>query len=299
MDWLHHPRFAVQRDRALDVLKRNEYQFRRIDKVLFLCGGKDSIRREHLAEHLRRNHARLRLFYAERVWTAIASRTDATNALDVEEKLASLADIVVVIVESPGTFAELGAFAISPPLRSKLLPILDVNHLGSESFIATGPIRWIDSDSVFRPSLWVTMDRILEAVPAFDERIARISITKAARIADLTTSPKHLVFFVSDIVAVFGPCPMEHVTFAIDRILGPHTRVDVSFHIAIGCAMGIVQSFSFDGLTMYYRPLDDGRLPSFQKSRHLDIASMRAEMLSVMQTCEPCVPVLQQLARQS
>lgn len=95
--------------------------------MLFLCGAAGSRNRDTLRDYLRKHSQRLNLFYAERVWEQIASQA-GRSALKMESDLADLADLVVIIVESPGTFAELGAFSLSDPLRKKVLPIVDSHH---------------------------------------------------------------------------------------------------------------------------------------------------------------------------
>src|SRR5438128_76719 len=111
MLWLNHPKFARVRDEILTAVQKNEYLFRRTPNVLFLCGAIKSKPRDRLAEYIRKKRDDTLVFYAEQVWSAI-SRLEDLGALEMEAKLAALSDIVVVIVESPGTFAELGAFSL-------------------------------------------------------------------------------------------------------------------------------------------------------------------------------------------
>ena len=144
--WLNHPRYVPTRERLIGYLQSDRYRFRRLDPVILLCGGADSSRRATLRDYLRRHNPKLSLFYAERVWEHIASRA-TRGALKMEEDLAHLADLLIIIVESPGTFAELGAFSLSESLRLKLLPIVDTAYRHEQSFIATGPLRWIDAES--------------------------------------------------------------------------------------------------------------------------------------------------------
>jgi hypothetical protein len=81
----------------------------------------------------------------------------------MESDLAALADLVIIIVESAGTFAELGAFSLSDPLRKKVLPIVDAQFRDQPSFISTGPLRWIDAESAFAETIYVSLPKILEA----------------------------------------------------------------------------------------------------------------------------------------
>jgi hypothetical protein len=228
-------------------------------------------------------------FYAESVWTFVSARYSGRNALEVEALLAALADIVVIVVESPGTFAELGAFANSDPLRRKLLPLLDRAHRHAESFVTTGPVRWIDAESVFRPSLWLDLDRLLASVDEIEHRLDTIADTRVLLAGDLGSNPKHLTFLVCDLIAVFGPCPAHHLTAAIEGITGKNaSSLDLSLCLGLALALGLIRSFHHDGMEMFYRPLDDGRLRAFQRRhRGLDIPTLRAEVLSAMLACPP------------
>jgi len=51
--------------------------------------------------------------------------------------------MLLLVVESPGTYAELGAFSYAEHLRPKLLPILDRTYRHEDSFLASGPIKWL------------------------------------------------------------------------------------------------------------------------------------------------------------
>jgi hypothetical protein len=282
VDWLNHPRYSRIRDRALECLASDKYGFRRLQPVMFLCGGLGSERRDRLAEYVRKYHKQMMVFYAEDVWTFITSQASTTNALAMEERLAQLADMILVVVESPGTFAELGAFAISEPLRRKMLPVLDASHQLSESFLKTGPVKWIDADSLFSPSIWTSMDSILAGASDLDERIKRIPRAHAESLDDVPKSPKHLVFFISDLITVFGPCPASHISHYLDILLP--NDVDLPFALGLGKALGLIKSFRHATEELYFRPLQDGRLPTFQmKRKFVDLPTVRAEVLGALQ----------------
>ncbi len=296
MDWLQHPKFVPVRDTVLASLKQKEYQFKKVGTVLFLCGGFRSPRRERLAEYLRRHQKEALIFYAEAVWDMIAQYSPSSNALKAEEQLALLADAVIVIVESPGTFAELGAFAISPPLRKKLLPILDERHIGEKSFLKSGPVSWVDRESQFAPSIWVCLDRILECMDQARERLSRIPAESPGKVRNLLDRPKHLVFFVSDLVSIFGPCPADYVNFFTQQVLGVRDSFEIPFLLGLGKAMGILNSFSIDGREMFYRPLTNGNLIPFQNPKvDIDFATLRARVVSAMLSCCPARKALEQM----
>jgi hypothetical protein len=299
MDWLRHPSVARERSRAIAALRNDKYDFRRLKKVVFLCGGQGSTRRDDLRSYFARHVDDAMVFYAEAVWPIIAAAVGSANALEVEERLANLADICIVIVESPGTFAELGAFAMSAPLRKKLLPILDSKHFGAKSFLETGPVRWVDADSNFGPSIWTDLDTILTAISEIEDRFGRLGKSRPGRVEVVAASPKHLLFFVCDLVSVFGPCPAAHVAGAVNEILEIDLpQGEVAFYLALGTAMGLLGNFLSGGVELFYRRLQDGALIAFQRKRHIDLATLRASMLSAMQSCRLCELPLAELARQ-
>jgi hypothetical protein len=98
MLWLNHPKFVRVRDGILDVFSRNEYRFRRTPNVLFLCGGHGSKPRERLAQYIRKRRSDTLVFYAETVWATI-SKIEQMSALEMEAKLASISDIVMIFIE--------------------------------------------------------------------------------------------------------------------------------------------------------------------------------------------------------
>src|SRR4051794_3602513 len=117
--WLHQPRLHRARERIVSSLSSEHYRFRRLSPVVFICGGLGSTPRDKLRDYLRHWLPDLQVFYAERVWELIAS-DPGLGALKMESDLAALSDLIIIVVESPGTFAELGAFSHVPDLRKKL-----------------------------------------------------------------------------------------------------------------------------------------------------------------------------------
>ena len=53
----------------------------------------------------------------------VESANDGRNLLDIENIIGAYADSIIIILESPSTFAELGAFANNPELVKKILVI--------------------------------------------------------------------------------------------------------------------------------------------------------------------------------
>ena len=124
----------------------------RPSKFLFLCGGgvsnpnyKASSLRDYLYR-VRPTQARLRteLVLAEKA-TQLYRDTHYADLISFEEDIARIAAVVLVIAESPGALAELGAFATNDAISRVLRIILQEKYASSESFIRFGPVRRIEN----------------------------------------------------------------------------------------------------------------------------------------------------------
>jgi hypothetical protein len=69
-----------------------------------------------------------------------------SDLISFEEDIARIATIVLVIAESPGSLAELGAFASNETIRRALRIIIQTSHSIDESFIRYGPVERIKND---------------------------------------------------------------------------------------------------------------------------------------------------------
>jgi hypothetical protein len=223
----------------------------------------------------------------------------------MESDLALLADLVIVIVESPGTFAELGAFSLADPLRKKLLPIVDVKYRDQPSFISTGPLRWVDRESDFGPTIYAALPRVLEAVDQVEERIMRIPKSHSVKISDLATSPKHLVSFLSDLIAVIYPTTVEGVEDYIGRIAPSvlSSEINIPTLIGLAAAMELVRTTSIESggrkQTFYWPGTPKAVERPFHHRRLLDLPSQRADHLSVLLAISEAKAVLDEIGKLS
>ena len=69
------------------------------------------------------------------------------DLLTFEEFLAEVSDCIILFVESPGTFSELGTFAYADRLfADKLIVVVDEKYENDKSFIITGPVAKAKKD---------------------------------------------------------------------------------------------------------------------------------------------------------
>ena len=107
---------------------------------VFLCGGagKEHIRDKVRFELEKRGY---QILYPEDLFVDIINNDKRADLLDYENLLADNADIVCVICESPGSFAELGAFVQNEIINKRMVAAINHRYKRDKSFIMLGPIR--------------------------------------------------------------------------------------------------------------------------------------------------------------
>lgn len=113
-------------------------------KFIFLCGAAykkdkyDDSNRGIIHKYLKSKSNHFFIVLSEKLWE---DNFDANiDLLTFEEFLAEVSDTIILFVESPGSFCELGAFAYAEKLFSdKLIIVIDEKFKNDKSFIITGP----------------------------------------------------------------------------------------------------------------------------------------------------------------
>lgn len=141
----------------------------RTEVSIFLCGGRindpKSLRRP-LRERIEKTASqyKYRVYYPETLFLELILGHERRSLLALENLLARCVGAVAIIVESPGTFAELGAFANHAELSKKLIVIMDEKFRTHQSFINLGPLRSLKSDRrwaiIFEPFDRPDLDRL-------------------------------------------------------------------------------------------------------------------------------------------
>ena len=113
--------------------------------TVFLCGAditqKDKIRYK-IANALKWEYW-YDIIYPEDIFDELLYSSKTKDLLSLEGLLADSVDAIVLIPESPGSFAELGAFANDEKLRKKLICIVDKKYKKDKSFINQGPLKLV------------------------------------------------------------------------------------------------------------------------------------------------------------
>jgi hypothetical protein len=131
-----------------DDIYKPAYTFK---TTVFLCGAdinqKDKIRHQ-IAQALKWEFW-FDIIYPEDIFDELLYSSKTKDLLSLEGLLADSVDAVVIIPESPGSYAELGAFANDEKLRKKLICVVDKKYQKDKSFINQGPLKLVKKENSF------------------------------------------------------------------------------------------------------------------------------------------------------
>ncbi|GAC02869.1 MAG: retron St85 family effector protein [Paraglaciecola sp.] len=115
--------------------------------TVFLCGGEisnQSNARSKMATIFSK-YPRYELLYPEDLFDDLLAGQGQHSLLKLENILADSVDAIVLFPESPGSFAELGAFSNNKELAKKMVVVANKKFKSDKSFINYGPNRLIKS----------------------------------------------------------------------------------------------------------------------------------------------------------
>lgn len=98
----------------------------------------------------------------------------AEDVLSFEEVLAEISDWIIIVVESPGTYCELGAFVLKPNFMEKTYIINEDKPDYKKSFITRGPIKKVSDYNSERVILHNGLENI-KISTEFNEKIAELA----------------------------------------------------------------------------------------------------------------------------
>lgn len=113
---------------------------------IFLCGGASGrtniSKRDQLREQLEKNK-KISIFYPEDMFMEFLNRKKY-DLLTLESFLADNSDLILIVCESPGSFAELGAFVNNESTLNKVVVLIQKKYKKAKSFIRQGPVQHVE-----------------------------------------------------------------------------------------------------------------------------------------------------------
>ncbi|WP_353959870.1 retron St85 family effector protein [Aquisalimonas lutea] len=103
--------------------------------------------RSELKRHLEEQYQVTVVFGEELDRITTKPSTQAVDLQTLEARYAHLVDFTVLMLESPGSIAELGTFTMTDNIRPRLYTAVDQSFYGDSSYIARGPLSILSAHS--------------------------------------------------------------------------------------------------------------------------------------------------------
>lgn len=221
-----------------------------ISKFVFLCGAnknKDTIseRRNALINFSNKHLPHTQFFLAEKIFSTLKDEGHKVNILDIEHEISNFADHILIVLESPSSFTELGAFS-SKALRNKLIVINDSKFSTSPSFINLGPLKAIEESTSKNNIIQYKMkvdgihkvDTIGDVFSPLFELLKEPLKPKASALKLELCNPanqfdKISAMFIHDLVFLTGPIAHKELVEILKLIFDEKDNFKLSEHLAI------------------------------------------------------------------
>lgn len=144
-------------EELLGYVELDELRFQWPSVFIFFCGGSssgepyDPVSLRHYLLNERKIEARLdgNVILAEAA-NQLYRDSSYTDLITYEEDIAKISRVILLIAESAGSLAELGAFSSSEQIKKKLSVLMQQKYFDAESFVRFGPIERLQKDDESR-----------------------------------------------------------------------------------------------------------------------------------------------------
>jgi hypothetical protein len=167
------------------------------------------------------------------------------NLSQFEQFIADFSDCVVIFLESPGAFAEIGLFSHLPSIRTKLLVINNIAYQTTNSFINYGPLAEVNATSILRPVIYLDPSITPVNFTPIQERLLTIFSAKYRRRFTFGSydvlRPSARLGIVLVIVQLFSPISFDDIYAIVNSLFGNANVDEVKHLISLTVAVGYVR----------------------------------------------------------
>ena len=213
---------------------------------VFVCGGtKRTSFRSRFLTYANKHKPEIRTFLAEKSVNNLLSHSKAefVNLAQFEDLIASVFDSILIFPESPGSIAELGFFSNSEKLQKKILVAND-SELQGDSFINLGPVALIDSESAFRPTIYLNrknpdFSKIIQKLLRYDDVRVQRDRFDSGKYNNLGIREKFAI--VLEMIGIFGGLNITGLEKCIRTVFKGYDEKEVQRFLSILDTAGFIQ----------------------------------------------------------
>jgi hypothetical protein len=221
-------------------------------RIIFTCGAADEdnfidTKRGILMEYAKKNIDGINFFTAEKLFETLDKKNES-NLLAIEKKLTNYSDCIIIILESPAAFTELGAFSYPDELSKKILVINDKQFKEKKSFINQGPIDKINNFSEFKNCIWADYDNFADSIKEIKKRINKLTYQNKKSI-DISTqeiieeNDKFRFYLLHDLISILYPISHSELVNAVKHIYGD-IKESLNFDLALLNSLNMIGKYN-------------------------------------------------------
>lgn len=189
---------------------------------IFLCGGNsiaESAFRRRLGHSISQIHSKYQysVYYPEDMFVELILGHQRRDLLSLEDLLAKGVHCVVILLQSPGTFTELGAFTNYKDLEDKLIVVVEPKYRLKRSFVSLGPIRYLQSQTKSKVIYSQMKDENLNILTKQISEASREIAKHSTPINDLSNPIFSQKFFLA-IIYVFDPIDRNAIIETVKKL---------------------------------------------------------------------------------
>lgn len=205
------------------------------NSFIFVCGGRTDITAQIPASF---RDLLLRLDAEESISNAELIKAEDLNAffpkgsysdlLKFEQDIAQISKLILLFSESYGSASELGAFAVTEEIATRLLVVIDNKNYSDDSFVTLGPLRVLEHD--YSPNAVCVLDgqylgfqdiRDLKEIDKdkFRDALKESIIRRVEEIPDKSTfnsdKPGHVIRLAIALIQHFGAMEISEIRICL------------------------------------------------------------------------------------
>ncbi|MGP9684469.1 retron St85 family effector protein [Halomonas sp. AOP25-F1-15] len=145
------------------------------------------------------------------------------DLLDFEKELGAICNLIVVILESEGAFAELGAFSQMPDLKGKVCAINSEAFSSLDSFINLGVLRHIEQSSGIKARVYpwdsnqpekIEASTVQDAIDDINEQLTR---TRSQHVFNVNND-SHIITLIVELIKFFVALKESDILSYLDAL---------------------------------------------------------------------------------
>jgi hypothetical protein len=181
------------------------------------------------------------------------------NLMHFEEDLASICSLVVVILESYGSLAELGAFFQHPDLSHKIIVIRSTDFNDHPSFINLGILRHLAESDISRvksypwdiknPATSITTEVVDDVISGIQEVLNRLPRRPALNLSNKS----HVVVLMCEIIELFSALKESEIYEYLTSLGVGISKDEIRRKLFLLEKFRLIKKVTYDDATFYVR----------------------------------------------